>query len=295
MYPAVRPSGLPSEPGRARRCGCSLGAPSTLTPAARDREKRFCFLRAPRGRARCDVPAGIRAGTRLLAALASLALTCVLVVLGGCLVVPASKVNTSREVSAPVVLGEGRKIAVLYSADFAPLVPQSLGSDMVECIQEAVRAGVPEVTVLTQEQFFPLIFPGLSTRQVLIRADTIPALVARDEIRRRLEEAKIDYLLLVAGQPEDRSSTTAGGGGAPSGFIVFHSWDRRADMQATMFDLRHGAQVATSQASARGQGFVVAPMGIPLGGGVSPEGPTCKALGGEVVRALLSWPDPDKK
>jgi hypothetical protein len=214
----------------------------------------------------------------------------VLIALGGCVVVPASKVNTSRDVSAPVILGEGRRIAVMYSADFAPLIQRSLGLDMVDCIRDAVRAGVPHVAVLTQDQFFPLIFPGLSARQVLIRADTIPALLAREEIRRRLDEAEIDHLILVDAQPVDTSYL----GGLHPAFLV-GGWDRKANMQASIFDLQHGAQVGTGHAHAGGVGFYLVVMGVPLGGGVAPEAPTCKALGSEVVRVLLGSSEPEKK
>src|SRR4051794_4210693 len=82
--------------------------------------------------------------------------------LTGCAVVPASRVDTQREISSPVALGEGRKIAVLFSPDFSPQTSRSLGEKMVDCIRTAVRDDMPGVTVMSQEHFFAAAFPGLS-------------------------------------------------------------------------------------------------------------------------------------
>jgi hypothetical protein len=216
-----------------------------------------------------------------------LALTlAVILSLVGCVVVPASQIQTSREISVPLDLGGGRKIAVLFSSDFSPETSRSLGEKMVDCIRTAVRDSMPGVTVVSQEHFFAVAFPGLTPQQVLIRADTIPALVARLELRQRINQAAIDYLVMVGGQIEGQSY---GGllGPAP---VVLGSWDKHAKMNATLFDLRHGGAVGSGAAEASGSAFFVAPFLIPLGGGVDPDAPTCKALGVEVVRLLGGAP-----
>ena len=203
----------------------------------------------------------------------------VILPLVGCVVVPASKVQTSREMS-PLTLGEGRKIAILFSSDFSPQTSRALGEDMVKCIRAAVRDDMPGVTVVSQEEFFTAVFPGLTPEQVLIRADTIPALVARRELRQRIDQAGIDYLVLVGAQIDRRSYLEGGSG------IVWGGWDKNARMNATFFDLRHGGAVGSGGAEASGSGFFVAPFLIPVGGGVDPDAPTCRALGAEVVRLL---------
>jgi len=221
----------------------------------------------------------------------ALTLAVIILSLVGCVVVPASQVQTSREISAPLDLGEGRKIAVLFSSDFSPQTSRSLGEKMVDCIRTAVRDGVPGVTVVSQEHFFAAAFPGLTPQQVLIRADTIPALVARLELRQRIDQAAIDYLVMVGGQIEGQSY---GGLLAPAPVVV-GGWDKHAKMSATLFDLRHGGVVGSGAAEASGSAFFVAPFLIPLGGGVDPDAPTCKALGAEVVRLLGGARDRDQR
>lgn len=209
----------------------------------------------------------------------------------GCVVVPASQVQTSREMVSPLALGEGRKVAVLFSSDFSPQTSRALGDDMVKCIRAAVRNDLPGVTVASQEEFFAAVFPGLTPQHVLLRADTMPVLVARREIRERIDRAGIDYLVMVGGRIESRSEII-GLGPAP---VVMGGWDKHAKMNATLFDLRHGHAVGSGGAEARGSVFFFAPFLIPLGGGVDPDEPTCRALGAEVVRMLRGTPDGERR
>ena len=218
----------------------------------------------------------------------------VILPLVGCVVVPASQVQTSSEMP-PLTLGEGRKIAVLFSSDFSPQASRALGEDMVKCIRAAVRDDMPGVTVVSQEEFFTAVFPGLTSQQVLLRADTIPVLVARPDLRRRIDQARIDYLVMVGGQlTTDRKSWILW---VPPfvGPVVWGGWDKNARMHATFFDLRHGGAVGSGGAEASGSGFFVAPLLIPVGGGVDPDAPTCRALGAEVVRLLGGAPRLDQR
>lgn len=215
-------------------------------------------------------------------------LVLLLPLLGGCVVVPASHVTTSRSLSDTAVIGAGGTIAVLFSSDFAPETRRGLGEDMVSCVRDAVRDGVPGVVVASHEQFFQTVFPGLDREHVLLRADTLPALVSRPDLRQRIDDARIDYLVLVGARAEGEAFA---GGLAPAPLAV-GGWDKRVRMTATLFDLRNGAAVGSGTAEASGSVFFIAPLLIPLGGGVDPEGPACKALGAELVRVLRGAGEP---
>jgi hypothetical protein len=228
----------------------------------------------PQRPARCDaIPRPSRVG-----------LIVAVVALAGCVVVPATKVKTSREVLAPVALAEGRKVAVVFSADFSPETTMKLGSDMIECIRKAVRDTAPGFALVSPADFYGAVFPGLVPQQVLIRADTIPALLARPEIRERIDRAGIGHLVLVGGLIERAGFLTGGGA------VLVGGWHKDANLRAVIFDLRHGAQVGSSGARAQGSGYWVAPLFIPLGGGVDPGAPSCEALGAEVVGVLQDSP-----
>ena len=195
-----------------------------------------------------------------------------------CVILPIANVKTSGEMSTPPAPpGTGRKIAAVFSSDFAPHTTQGRGDRIVSCIRKAAHEGLPGVTVLSPEQFYATVFPGLRPDHVLIREDTIAPLFSRPAIRARVEQADLDFLVLVA----DRSTRRGDGG---FWLISVATWTIFANMTATLIDLRRGLQVGTLRAEATGGGVVVAPMLIPLGGGNDPIPPTCRALGHEVVR-----------
>ena len=206
--------------------------------------------------------------------------------LTGCVVVPA-KVKTSQEVAAPLNLEEGRKIAVLFSSHFSPETRADVGRDMVECIERALREGLPGASVVQQEQFYEAVFPGLTSKQVLLRADTLPILVARPEIRQRLDQLGLHYLILVGA---DVRSVVGGGAlllwPLP---LLWMGWGTQVQMTAVLFELSQAERVgaATTQASG-GAGWII----VPLGGGThAAVSSSCEALGSEVVRMIRGGPE----
>ena len=205
---------------------------------------------------------------------------CVAASQAACVILPIADVKTSRDMSTPPTPSErGRKIAAVFSSDFAPSTTRGGGDRIVACIRDAARRGLPDTTVLSSPQFYEAVFPGLTPEQVLLREDTVSALFTQPDIRARAERAGLDFLVLVG----DKSARRTEGG---FWWISFATWTTTADMTATLIDLRGGRHVGTLRSRATGGGTIVAPLLIPLGGGNDPIRPTCRALGEEVVRQI---------
>ena len=204
------------------------------------------------------------------------------VLLTGCVVVPA-KVKTSRSEVTPLRLEEGRKVAVLFSSDFSPETPGWLGEDMTECTGRALQEALPGGSVVREEKFYQAVFPGLTPRQVLLRTDTLPILVARPEIRQRLDQLGLHYLILVgAALRSDVNENPLSPLFYPWVTVPTHSWDERVKMTAVLFELGQAQAVGSATAEATGKGAVI---GI-VGGGTDALRPSCEALGFEVVRMI---------
>ncbi len=207
--------------------------------------------------------------------------------LTGCVMVPAS-VKTSRSEVGPLRLGEDRKIAVLFSTDFSPEAPGWLGEDMTECIGRALQKALPGGSVVRQKEFYEAVFPGLAPKQVLLRADTLPMLVAQPEIRQRLEQLGLHYLILVGADVRSDANVVLSSRGAVA------MWDERVKMTTVLFELGQAQAVGSVTAEAAGKGVGIALlMVIPLGGGTDAIRPSCKALGAEVVRLIRGTSERD--
>jgi len=189
--------------------------------------------------------------------------------------------RTSRQAESSIRVAEGERVGVLFSSDASPEMPAALGRKMVECVDDAVRRRGWPLEILKQEEVYAALFPGLTPKQVLIRPNTLPLLVARAEIRERIERLHLRYLVLVGGYTD---------GGADGGVVPFAGWvwsRQRVDLAASVFELGRGTRAGSVQSGAAGSQFVVALMGVvPIGGGVDATGSACGPLGAEVVRMI---------
>jgi hypothetical protein len=200
--------------------------------------------------------------------------------LAGCVMVPAG-VQTSRSEVGPLRLSEERKIAVLFSTDFSPETAGWLGEDMAECIGRALQKALPGGSVIQQKEFYGAVFPGLTPKQVLLRTDTLPMLVARPEIKQHLEQLGLHYLILVGARVRGDAELGLSSGGAAM------VWDQGVKMTGMLFELGQAQIVGSVTAEAAGKGAGVALLFvIPLGGGTDGIRPSCKALGAEVVQMI---------
>src|SRR5215467_11620162 len=135
-------------------------------------------------------------------------------------------VGVSPHSAFNVSVEAGEKIAILFSPDASPKTSNDLGVQMVHCVHDAASKAALPVTLLQQQEVYEALFPDLSPKQVLIRYDTLPLLVAEPEIRDRIDRLKLRYLILVGGETEEHSA----GGGVPY-IVVGAGWDKKVDMR----------------------------------------------------------------
>jgi hypothetical protein len=191
---------------------------------------------------------GSDVGERLrgYSAVATLALIA-LVLLAGCVLVKTGA-KTSQESHSSVRIAEGERVGILFSSDAAPEIPVSFGQKMVECVGDSARKMGRALSLLQQEEIYAELFPGLTPRQVMIRADTLPLLVARPEVQDRINRLRLRYLVLVGG---DLGGEAAGVliPSAPPGGLLW--WQSRVRFTANVFELGRGTKAGSVRSEAR--------------------------------------------
>jgi len=204
--------------------------------------------------------------------------------LAGCVVMPA-KATIVQTGSLPAAAG-GIAVAVLFSRDFSPETPTSLGREMVDCVNHGLAKVIPDIRIASEEEFARTIF-GLKPGEILLRRDTIGALLTRPDIAQRISRSGLTHVILVEGATHH---DTGDGGLAQVPHVWLGAWSeskRRTEFTATIIDLTGAGDVQVRTTSEGRQGLVV---GVPLPGAVgwvhATESASCDALGAGVARAL---------
>lgn len=209
--------------------------------------------------------------------------------LAGCIVFPAKPtVYQSGDVKAS--LG-GIALSVLFSHDFSPETPKSLGGEMVECVTRGLAEAAPEVRLVPEEEFYRAVF-GVKPGEVLLLAGMIGTLLARPDIRQRVGQSGLTHLILVGGATHHHNRHSEGamvgygvGGGAASS-------TRQTQLTASIFELASSAEVGVQAVAGGSQGVGAIVIGLPLVWGWvhATESASCDALGAEVARAIRGKP-----
>jgi hypothetical protein len=214
--------------------------------------------------------------------------------LSGCIVPVAVKPESER--TGDVRRSSGAvAVSVVFSRDFSPEAPNNLGQEMVACVTEGLTAAVPEVRLVSSAEVHRALF-GVQPGGVLLRADVLPALLARPEIRRRASEIRLTHLIMVGGHTRQTSEPlwsdpTVGGAGGGT---------RTTRLTASIFELARAVDAPTPvvSAGAAGSRFVAAavyPLPFVVAGIPATESAACQALGAEVARVMRGALDDDRR
>ena len=214
------------------------------------------------------------------------ALAVVLAGLGGCIVPIPAPATASR--TADLGWTDVPTVAVLYSLDFAPETPASLGREMVACITRRLAKTAPDVRLVSAAEFFREVFAG-EAGAVLLRRETLPELLAQPHVAGRLGRAGLTHLVLVGGATT-RTGRPVAGGAAFGGVGVAFEATKSTRLSASIVDVRQGAEVARIEATAEHHQAIVTGVlcCVPFLFGWIPmtESSSCDALGAEVARTL---------
>jgi hypothetical protein len=215
--------------------------------------------------------------------------------LAGCIVPTSVKPESER--TGDVRRSPGALAAsVVFSRDFSPEASNSLGQEMVACVTEGLTAAVPEVRLVSSAEFHRALF-AVEPGGVLLRADTLPILLAQPETMRRASEIGLTHLIMVGGHTWQTSEPVPGLGGAGGGG---NAGTRATRLTASIFELARAvdAPAPVVSAGAAGGRFVAAgvyPLPFVVAGIPATESAACQALGAEVARVMRGALDDDRR
>jgi len=201
---------------------------------------------------------------------------------GGCVAIP-TKANVAQ--SGEVQAADGALTAtVLYSRDFSPETPRSLGEEVVECVTRGLTETAPEIRIVSEEEFDRAIF-GVKSGEVLLRRDTIGPLLTRPDVSQRVGQSGLTHLILVEGATHNVPGNS-GSWVVPYSMGAWGESKRNTQFTATIFELMSAKEVQV-KASAEGNQVFVFAFPVPIVGWAdATESASCAALGAGVARAL---------
>jgi hypothetical protein len=215
--------------------------------------------------------------------------------LSGC-IVPTSVKPESERTGDVRRSPDALAVSVIFSRDFSPEASNSLGQEMVACVTDGLIAAVPEVRLMSPAEAHRALF-GLEPGGVLLRADTLPTLLARPETRRRASEIGLTHLIIVGGHTRQTGEPILLGPGVAGGA---NAGTRTTRLTASIFELVRpvDAPAPVVSAGAAGSRFLAAgvyPLPFVVAGIPGTESAACQALGAEVARVMRGALDDDRR
>lgn len=122
----------------------------------------------------------------------------------------------------------------------------ALRSDIEECLVSRIHDVAPEIVLIPQRAIRDALFPLLEPATAPETDEEFAALLAREEVRRRLASRGLRYLVAFAGgtmRPDWKGGILCGGGGAGSGPVggagcFGFAWqDENTALSATIWSL----------------------------------------------------------
>jgi hypothetical protein len=173
--------------------------------------------------------------------------------LSGCV---TSRVEGARE--AGTGIGEGESVVIMAKS-------YHLGNETEEkyirCVEKALGRGSSGLTVIPHRQFVDSLFPWFEPRTAPTETKSLPRLMERPGVKERLAEQGVRYIVWLDGDTERVAgggslSCAAGPGGG--GCFGFAWWQKDADYNAAVWDLKGLESAGTVSTDVSGTSFLPA-------------------------------------
>ncbi len=181
--------------------------------------------------------------------------TCCLlgIVLSGCV---TSRVEDARE--SVTGIGEGESVVIMAKSYH---LGNQTEDDYINCIEKALARGSRGLRVIPNRQFVDSLFPWFEPRTAPAETKNLPKLMERPGVADRIAEQGVRYIIWLDGDTERVAgggslSCAAGPGGG--GCFGFAWWQKDADYNASVWDLRGLESVGTVSADVSGTSFLPA-------------------------------------
>lgn len=166
---------------------------------------------------------------------------------------------------------------------------------LVDCIRSAIKDRNPKRRFVAYDTFRKLAFPDLPAIAAPRHPRYIRLVIERPDIRNRIADLNIRYMIFVGGVVETKQQGGIGCLGAGYGFGCFGlvTWDKESRLAASILDLERMGGLETVKATTSGTAWFAVFIIFPLGFPAAPEAFACADQGAKIAR-LLDQRDADK-
>ena len=201
--------------------------------------------------------------------------------LGGCM---RARVDESRELATAI----GRNDSVVVLAK-----PQIEGAgaegEFINCVGKRIAGRDKSIKIESNQDFTNRLFPWFEPGTVPSRPEGLSAVLAQPGVSEQVAATGVRYIVWLDGgtrRTDGGGSLACGAAPGAAGCIGFGWWEKEANYEATVWDLRQAKSVGSVGADVTGTSAVIG-LVVPLPFIARVQGTACDRLG-EQLRSFLA-------
>lgn len=221
---------------------------------------------------------GLTTGSQCASAFALLAF------ISGCM---QSRVDESRELHTKIRKDEAVVILAKPQVEGA-----SAEDDFMHCVAGALAGRDGTISTRTDEEFTDALFPWFEPATAPSKPEAVATLLTRPGVAEKVAASGVRYVVWLDGGTQ---KTDGGGsiacGAAPGalGCIGFGWWEKEANYEATIWDLKQAKAAGTVGTNVTGTSAVIGAL-VPLPFVARVQGTACNRMAGQ-LRAFFTGSD----
>lgn len=133
--------------------------------------------------------------------------------------------------------------------------------DLIDCVGKQLHNSKTGVTVIPEQQFVDAMYPWFEPRTAPLHLRSLDRLTDIPEVRERLQQYGVKYIVWIDGSTETTSSAGSIGcsiGTAGAGCFGFGTWDKESDYEAAVWDFHDKELSGKISADAQGTSYMPA-------------------------------------
>jgi hypothetical protein len=207
------------------------------------------------------------------------------VLLGGCM---RARVDESREMSTAI--GANESVVVLAK-------PQIEGAgaegEFIDCVGKRIGGHGKAIKVKSNEEFTDRLFPWFEPGTVPTRPEGLTAVLSQPGVSEQVAATGVRYIVWLDGgtrKTDGGGSLACGAAPGAAGCIGFGWWEKEANYEATVWDLKQAKSAGSVGTTVTGTSAVIGLI-LPLPFVARVQGAACDRLG-EQLRTFLAGTAP---
>ncbi len=197
--------------------------------------------------------------------------------LGGCV---TSRIDTSFD--ERLDLSDESSVVLLTRRQNAESETEA---DFIDCVKKQIAKGSEGLPIGSDEAFMDQLFPWFEPRVAPLSDDNLPEFLAKPGVADRIVESGVRYVIWVDGQTE-----LVDGGGQLScdiniGCFGFNWWEKGADYEATIWDLRDAKSMGLITTDVSGRSYMPAVV-VPIPLIARTQAAACEGMADSLRRYL---------